>query len=79
MWQVTQDHHKSLCHQKLRCEIVMHDSQKDKKIRSNPFISLWNQHVANQKIGDSMQPIGEKKGFEQELYDHECIKNPKSL
>ena len=26
-----------------------------------------------------MQPIGENKGFERELYDHECITNPKSL
>ena len=57
----------------------MHDSWKDKKIRLNPCNYLWNQHVANQKIGDSMQPIGENKGFEQELYDNECITNPKSL
>ena len=75
----TQDQHKSLCHHKLRCKMVMHDSQKDDKVRSNPFIYLWNQHAANQKIGDSMQPIGEIKGFERELYDHECITNPKSL
>ena len=31
------------------------------------------------KIGNKMQPIGENKGFEQELYDYECIKNPKYL
>ena len=57
----------------------MHDSQKDKEIRLNPWIYLWNQHTTNQKIGDNMQPIGENKGFEQELYDHECITNSKSL
>ena len=57
----------------------MHDSWKDKKIRLNPFIHLWNQHAANQKIGDSTQPIGENKGFEREIYDCECITNPKYL
>ena len=57
----------------------MHESKKDKKIRSNPFIYLWNQHVANQKIGDNMQLIGENKGYEWELYDCECVTNPKSL
>ena len=57
----------------------MHDSQKYKEIRLNPFNYLWNQHAANQKIGENMQPIGEEKGFEQELYDHDYIANPKSL
>ena len=57
----------------------MHDPRKDKKIRSNPCKYLWNQHVANQKIGDNMQPIGENKGFERELYDHDYIANLKSL
>ena len=79
MCRATQDQHKSLCHHKLRCKTVMHDSRKDKDIRSNPFNCLWNHHAANQKIGDSMQPIGENKGFEWELYDHECITNSKSL
>ena len=59
--------------------MVMHESRKDKEIRSNPCNFLWNQHATNHKIGDSMQPIGENKGFERELYDHECIKNSKSL
>ena len=57
----------------------MHDSQKDEEIRSNPCNYLWNQHAANQKIGDNIQPIGENKGFEWELYDRDYIANPKSL
>ena len=79
MCRVTQDQHKSLCHQKLRCKTVMYDSRKDKEIRSNPCIYLWNQHATNQKIGDNMQPIGENKGFEWKLCNHECITNHKSL
>ena len=79
MYWVSQDQHKSLCHHKLRCKIVMHDSWKDKEIRSNTFIYLWNQHATNHKIGDNMQPIGENKGFERELYDCDCIAKPKSL
>ena len=59
--------------------MVMHDSRKDKEIRLNPFIYLWNQHAANQKIWDNMQPIGENKGFERELYDRDYIAKPKSL
>ena len=79
MFQVTQDQHKSLFHHKLRYKMVMHDSRKDREIRLNPCNYLWNQHASNQKIGDSMQPIGGNKGFEWELYDHECITNSKSL
>ena len=79
MCQVTQDQHKSLCHHKPRCKMVMHDSQKDKRIRSNPFICLWDQHVANQKIGDNIQTIGENKGFEWEHSNCECITNHKYL
>ena len=79
MCRVTQDQHKILCHHKLRCKTVMHDSQKDKEIRSNPCSYLWNQHATNQKIGDNMQKIGENKGFEREIYDCECITNPKYL
>ena len=75
----TQDQHKSLCHQKPRCKRIMHDSQKNKEIRSNPYNYIWNQYVANQKIRDNMQPIGGKKGFEWELYDCERIKDSKSL
>ena len=67
MCQVTQDHYKSLCHHKLTCKTIffVHDSWKDKKIRLNPCNYLWNQHVANLKIGDIMQPIAESKGFVQ--------------
>ena len=79
MCRVTQDQHKSLCHHKQRCKKIMHDSWKDKEIRSNPCYYLWSQHVSNQKIGDNIQPIGENKGFEQEHFDHECIMNHKSL
>ena len=57
----------------------MHDSWKGTKIRSNSCNYLWNQHVANHKIGDNMQPIGENKGFEPKIYDHDYIENPKSL
>ena len=59
--------------------MVMHDSWEHKEIRSNPSIHLWIQHATNQKIGDNMQPIGENKGFEWELYDRDYIANPKSL
>ena len=68
-----------MCHQKPRCKMVVHDSRKDKEIRLNSFIYLWNQHVANQKIGDIMQPISENKGFEWEHSNHEWITNYKSL
>ena len=79
MCRVTQNQHKSLCHHKPRCKMVMHDSRKDKEIRLNPFIYLWNQHVANQKIGDNMQPIGKNKGFEWENSNRGCITNHRSL
>ena len=64
MCQVTLDQHESLCKCKPRCKMVMHDSWEDKEIRLNPSICLCIQHVANQKIGVRMQPIGEFQGFE---------------
>ena len=69
MCQATQDQHKSLCHHKPRCKMIMHELYEDKEIRLNPSIHLWIQHVSNQKIEVSMQLIGEFKGFEQNLFN----------
>ena len=75
MCRATQDQHKSLCQHKPWCEMVMHDSWWDKKIRSNPHNHLCNPHATNQIIGDSMQPVGDNQGFELEHFVVDCMTN----